>query len=87
VPVDFIDAIATMANEKAAGETITGRNHNRASEARIGATDPRARLADQDLDNIRAEVVYPNYAMYMFGAPDFEYRRECFWVYNDWLAE
>ncbi len=87
VPVDFIDTITTMANEKATSAAITGRNHNRASEARVGATDPRARLADQDLDNLRAEVVYPNYAMYMFGAPDLEYRRECFRVYNDWLAE
>ena len=87
VPVDFIDTIATMANEKATGTPIMGRNHNRAGEARVGATDPRARLADQDRDNLRAEVVYPNYAMYMFGAPDLEYRRECFRVYNDWLAE
>ena len=67
VPVDFIDTITTMANEKATGAPIKGRDHNRASEARVGATDPRARLADQDLDNLRAEVVYPNYAMYMFG--------------------
>jgi predicted TIM-barrel fold metal-dependent hydrolase len=87
VPVDFIDTIATMANEKATGTPIMGRNHNRAAEARTGATDPRARLEDQDRDNLRAEVVYPNYAMYMFGAPDLEYRRECFRVYNDWLAD
>lgn len=87
LPVDFIDMIATMANEKAGHTTIEGRGHNRASEARIGAMDPNARLADQDIDNLRAEVLYPNYAMYMFGAPDLEYRRECFRVYNDWLAE
>jgi predicted TIM-barrel fold metal-dependent hydrolase len=87
VPVDFIDMIATMANEKAGHSPIQGRGHNRASEARIGALDPHARLADQDLDNVRAEILYPNYAMYMFGAPDLEYRRECFRVYNDWLAE
>jgi uncharacterized protein len=87
MPVDFIDMIATMANEKAGHTPIQGRGHNRASDSRIGGVDPHARLADQDLDNIRAEVLYPNYAMYMFGAPDLEYRRECFRVYNDWLAE
>jgi uncharacterized protein len=87
LPVDFIDMIATMANEKAEHSAIAGRGHNRASDSRIGATDPHARLADQDLDNLRAEVLYPNYAMYMFGTPDLEYRRECFRVYNDWLAE
>src|SRR5215471_11709505 len=74
LPVDFIDMIATMANEKAGHSPIEGRGHNRASDSRIGAMDPRARLADQDLDNIRAEVLYPNYAMYMFGTPDLEYR-------------
>lgn len=67
LPVDFIDMIATMANEKAEHSAIAGRGHNRASDSRIGATDPHARLADQDLDNLRAEVLYPNYAMYMFG--------------------
>jgi predicted TIM-barrel fold metal-dependent hydrolase len=87
LPVDFIDMIATMANEKAEHVAIQGRGHNRASDSRAGAMDPHARLADQDLDNIRAEVLYPNYAMYMFGTPDLEYRRECFRVYNDWLAE
>jgi predicted TIM-barrel fold metal-dependent hydrolase len=87
LPVDFIDMIATMANEKADHSPIRGRAHNKAADSRIGAMDPHARLADQDLDNVRAEVLYPNYAMYMFGAPDFEYRRECFRVYNDWLAE
>jgi uncharacterized protein len=87
IPVDFIDMIATMANEKAGHTPIQGRGHNLASDSRIGAMDPQARLTDQDLDNLRAEVLYPNYAMYMFGAPDLEYRRECFRVYNDWLAE
>jgi uncharacterized protein len=87
LPVDFIDMIATMANEKADRSPIGGRGHNRASDSRIGAMDPHARLADQDLDNLRAEVLYPNYAMYMFGTPDLEYRRECFRVYNDWLSE
>jgi len=39
VPVDFIDTIATMANEKATGTPIMGRNHNRAAEARVGADE------------------------------------------------
>jgi len=85
--VDFIDTIATMANEKAAGTPIEGHSHNRIADVRPGAADPIARLADQDLDNIRAEVIYPNCAMYILAAPDVEYRRECIRVYNDFLAE
>ncbi len=85
--VDFIDTIATMANEKAAGVPIEGHGHNRIADVRAGAGDPIARLADQDLDNVRAEVIYPNCGMYILAAPDVEYRRECIRVYNDFLAE
>ena len=46
-----------------------------------------ARLSDQDLDNVSAEVVYPNAAMFVYSAPDPEYRRECLRAYNSWLAE
>ena len=86
-PVDFIDTIATMANEKAAGKPIEGHAHNRIADVRAGAGDPIARLADQDLDNIRAEIIYPNCGMYILAAPDLEYRRDCIRVYNDFLAE
>src|SRR4029077_14209028 len=54
--VDFIDTIATMANEKAAGAPIEGHGHNRIADVRLGAGDPIARLADQDLDNVRADT-------------------------------
>ena len=45
------------------------------------------RLKDQDLDNLSAEVVYPNDAMFIYSARDLEYRRECLRAYNTWLAE
>jgi predicted TIM-barrel fold metal-dependent hydrolase len=85
--VDFIDMIGPMANDKALGKPVSGRSHNRHAETRIGAMDPKARLADQELDNLRAEVIYPNYGMYLFGAPDLEYRRDGIRVYNDWVSE
>jgi uncharacterized protein len=63
------------------------RDHNRYADVRPGALDPLLRLGDQDLDNVCAEVVYPNDAMFIYGAPDPEYRRECLRAYNTWLGE
>jgi predicted TIM-barrel fold metal-dependent hydrolase len=76
-----------MANEKADGKPILARNHNRYADVRPGALDPLLRLKDQELDNLSAEVVYPNDAMFLYAARDPEYRRECLRAYNSWLAE
>ncbi|HLI62778.1 MAG TPA: amidohydrolase family protein [Terriglobales bacterium] len=76
-----------MADSKKAGRELTMATGNRSTDIRAGATDPVARLADQDLDNLRAEVCYPNHALFLMAAPDVEYRRECFRAYNDWLVE
>src|SRR6266498_1339153 len=48
----------------------------------------RRRLRDQDLDNVRAEVMYPNsWEFRIYNAPDAEYAFACARTYNDWLAE
>jgi uncharacterized protein len=86
-PAAVTDLIGTMANEKAEGKPILARNHNRYADVRAGALDPLLRLADQDLDNLSAEVVYPNDAMFIYAARDLEYRRECLRAYNTWLGE
>ncbi len=86
-PTAATDLIGTMANEKAEGKPILSRNHNRYANVRPGALDPLLRLKDQDLDNLSAEVVYPNDAMFVYAAPDLEYRRECLRAYNTWLSE
>ena len=73
--------------DKIAGEikSATGRRH---AETRPGAWDPQARLVDQDFDHLRAEVIYPGlFGLQFWTAPDPEYQRECFRVYNDWLSE
>jgi predicted TIM-barrel fold metal-dependent hydrolase len=60
----------------------------RQSDTRPGAWDPIARRADMDLDNIRAEIVYPGLFGLQFSyAPDPEYRLACMQVYKDWLSE
>jgi predicted TIM-barrel fold metal-dependent hydrolase len=73
--------------DKIAGEikTVLGHRH---SETRPGAWDPLARLADQDMDHLRAEVLYPGaFGLQFWTITDAEYQRECFRVYNDWLSE
>src|SRR6266436_4761504 len=55
--------------------------------ARPSGWDPAERLKDQDVDGVRAEVIYTTLGMPLFGLDDDELRRACFKVYNDWLAE
>src|SRR2546425_12532296 len=55
-------------------------------DMRPGSYDPKARLADMDLDGVDAEVLY-------FGgpvtslAPDVELRRYVIQTFNDWMVE
>jgi len=73
--------------DKIAGEIRASQGH-RHGETRPGAWDPQRRLADQDLDHIRAEVVYPGaFGLQFFYIHDAEYQREAMRVYNDWLSE
>jgi predicted TIM-barrel fold metal-dependent hydrolase len=49
--------------------------------------DPVERIKDQDIDGVEAEVLYTSLGMPLFGLQDRELQRDCFRVYNDWLAE
>ena len=67
---------------------ITSATGYRHADTRPGAWDPHARLADLDLDHIRAEVIYPGgFGLQFWAAPDVAYERECIRVYNDWMSE
>ncbi len=58
----------------------------RFDEVRPGSWDTAARIADQDIDGIDAEVVY--YAgMQGDGTADLELRLVMYRAYNDWLAD
>jgi predicted TIM-barrel fold metal-dependent hydrolase len=59
-------------------------NIRRLDEQRAGGFDPRARLEDMDLDQIRAEVLYGGGPL---PAQDAELRRASYSAYNDWLAD
>lgn len=48
--------------------------------------DPEARLAIQDEEGVRAEVLYPSLGMVLCNHPDVDYKKACFDAYNRWLA-
>jgi predicted TIM-barrel fold metal-dependent hydrolase len=52
-----------------------------------GIADPRARLADQDLDGVTAEVLYPSMFFTVFGLPNPAVVVAAFANYNDWLHD
>jgi predicted TIM-barrel fold metal-dependent hydrolase len=55
-------------------------------EIRAGAWDPAARLIDQDVDGVDAEVLFPTVGLALFRQPDPRLRAACADVYNDWIA-
>jgi predicted TIM-barrel fold metal-dependent hydrolase len=55
--------------------------------ARPGGWDPVERIKDQDIDGVEAEVLYTTLGMPLFGLDDAQMQRDCFAVYNDWVAE
>ncbi len=82
-----IGLFGPMVNEKAQGGIDERGQERRHEETRPGANNPEARIVDQNLDHVEAEMVYPGVCLTLFGIPDAEYQRECIRVYNDWLAE
>ena len=56
-------------------------------DARPGGWDIDARLADQDLDGVAAEVLYPSISMALTQLTDVAYQLACARAYNDWLIE
>jgi predicted TIM-barrel fold metal-dependent hydrolase len=55
--------------------------------ARPSGWDPVARLEDQDVDGVAAEVLYGTLTMRLFPITDAVLQRAFFRAYNDWLAE
>ena len=57
------------------------------ADARPGGWDPAERLKDMAVDGVAAEVLYTTLGFRLFWLRDPALQRECFRVYNDWLAE
>jgi len=56
-------------------------------DLRPGGWEPSARLKDQDIDGVSAEVLYATYAMQLYCMPDGTLQEASFNAYNEWLAE
>lgn len=54
---------------------------------RDGIADPAMRLADQDIDGVRAEVLYPSRFFTVFGLPNPEVVAAAFANYNAWMRD
>ncbi len=72
--------------DKLAGNIETSASRH--ADTRPGAWDPQQRLVDQDMDHVRAEVIYAGaFGLQFYTVKDAEYQREAMRVYNDWLSE
>ena len=69
------------------GEALAEFQNKGYEAARPSGWDPVERMADQDLDGIDAEILYPTLGMKLFAMPDGELQRACFEAYNGWLAD
>ncbi|MGH7808854.1 MAG: hypothetical protein ACREP5_01130, partial [Candidatus Binatia bacterium] len=52
-----------------------------------GGWEPNARLKDQDIDGVEAEVLFSSAARQLYSITDEPYQRAIFRSYNEWLAE
>ena len=52
-----------------------------------GGRDIDRRLADQALDGVSAEVIYPNNSLFLYNSPDPGYQFAVARAYNDWAIE
>jgi predicted TIM-barrel fold metal-dependent hydrolase len=69
------------------GEELKEHFNKGFETAPAGGWDPVARIKDQDVDGVIAEILYTTYGMPLFSLPDPELQHACFKAYNDWLAE
>jgi predicted TIM-barrel fold metal-dependent hydrolase len=56
-------------------------------QAHAGGWDPHERVKEIAVDGVSGEVLYPSFAMNLFGLQDAALQEACFRVYNDWILE
>jgi len=56
-------------------------------QAHAGGWDPHERVKEMAVDGVSGEVLYPSFAMNLFGLQDAALQEACFRVYNDWILE
>jgi len=85
--IDGIDIAIPMGLIAAAGKDPSQLSTKGAAFADLhrGGWDPKARAADQDVDGVGAEIIFPSVGMMLANHPDLAYKRACFDAYNRWL--
>ena len=56
-------------------------------QAHPGGWDPHERVKEMAVDGVSGEVLYPSFALDLFGLQDAALQEACFRVYNDWIME
>ena len=56
-------------------------------QAHPGGWDPNERVQEMAVDGVSGEVLYPSFALDLFGLQDAVLQEACFRVYNDWIVE
>ena len=56
-------------------------------QAHAGGWDPHERVKEMAVDGVSGEVLYPSFAMDLFGLQDAALQEACFRAYNDWILE
>ncbi|MGA8758192.1 MAG: hypothetical protein WB611_18045 [Stellaceae bacterium] len=56
-------------------------------QAHPGGWDPHERVKEMAADGVSGEVLYPSFAMNLFGLQDAALQEACFRAYNDWILE
>jgi predicted TIM-barrel fold metal-dependent hydrolase len=68
-----------------------GMNPVSYDDMREGCYEPKARLADMDMDGIHAQLCFPSFPGFagstFFGAKDKELASACVTAYNDWMID
>lgn len=75
---------AAAKNDDKAEYTQSGKGYR---GALAGGWDPAARLKDQDVDGVDAEILHATLCFRLFWLKDAGLQRACFTAYNDWLSE
>jgi predicted TIM-barrel fold metal-dependent hydrolase len=68
-------------------DKIHPQNYVGWDELHQGGFDAAARVGEQILDGLAAEILYPSVGMLLCNHPDVDYKKACFDAYNRWMAE
>src|SRR5256886_8514273 len=77
LPVSFKDQAPVFPERQVGG----------AFQAHPGGWDPHERVKEMAVDGVSGEVLYPSFALDLFGLQDAALQEACFRVYNDWILE